>query len=87
MKSYLLPAFLLVPLSLFTQTEQILADPAIKWAAEIELTLPVDPLKFSTNEDRTATLAVLQLNEPVRSLGGYVKHSLTAKLWEMAENG
>lgn len=87
MKSFLLPASLLIPLSLFTQTEHILADPAVKWAAEIELTFPVDPLKFSANEDRTATLAVLKLNEPDRGLGGYVNHSLNAKLWEMAENG
>ncbi len=87
MKSFLLPASLFITLNLAAQTELILQDSSVKWAAEIELTLPADPLEYSANEDRTATLAVLKLNEPDRSLGGYVNHSLNAKLWDMAENG
>lgn len=87
MKSFLLPASLFVALNLAAQTELILRDSSVKWAAEIELTLPADPLEYSANEDRTATLAVLKLTEPDRSLGGYVNHSLNAKLWDMAENG
>ncbi len=87
MKSFLLLASLLITLNLFAQSERILRDSTVKWAAEIELTFPADPLEFSANEDRSATLAVLKLTEPDRSLGGYVNHSLNAKLWDMAENG
>lgn len=87
MKSFLLPASLFLSLNLTAQTEQILSDPWVNWAAEIELTLPADPLEYSANEDRSATLAVLKLNEPDRSMGGYVNHSLNAKLWDIAENG
>lgn len=87
MKSFLLPASLLISLNLSAQVEQILRDSTVNWAAEIELTLPADPLEYSANEDRSATLAVLKLNEPDHSLGGYVNHSLNAKIADLAENG
>lgn len=87
MKSFLLPASILLSFSLRAQTEKILADPSVNWAAEIEITLPADPLEFSANEDRTAAIAVLKLAEPDYSLWGYVNHSLNAKLWDIAENG
>lgn len=88
MKSFLLPASLLLTLNLFAQTEKILEDPSVNWAAEIELTLPADPLEFSANEDRSAALAVLKLTAEYEStLHGYINHSLNAKLWDIAENG
>jgi len=88
MKSYLLPASLFLTLNLFAQPEKILEDPAVNWAAEIELTLPADPLEFSANEDRTAALAVLKLTtEYEPTLQSYLNHSLNAKLWDIAENG
>lgn len=88
MKSFLLPALLFSCLPLLAQTEKILEDPAVNWAAEIELTLPADPLEFSANEDRSAALAVLKLTtEPDERLNGYINHSLNAKLWDIAENG
>ena len=88
MKSFLLPASLLLTLNLAAQIEKILEDPAVSWAAEIELTLPADPLEFSANEDRTAALAALKLSaEYEPTLQSYVNHSLNAKLWDIAENG
>lgn len=88
MKSFLLPALLFFCLPLAAQTENILEDPSVNWAAEIELTLPADPLEFSAREDRSAALAVLKLStEPDRRLDGYINHSLNAKLWDIAENG
>jgi|GEM_PF-1718793 len=88
MKSLLLPAFLLAVLHLSAQYERILEDSTVSWAAEIELTLPADPLEFSAKEDRTASLAALKLSaEYEPSLQGYVNHSLNAKLWDIAENG
>jgi hypothetical protein len=88
MKSFLLPASLLLTLNLAAQIEKILEDPSVSWAAEIELTLPADPLEFSANEDRTAALAALKLTaEYEPTLQGYVNHSLNAKLWDIAENG
>lgn len=87
MKSFLLLAPLFLNLALLAQTEKILEDPSVNWAAEIELTLPADPLEFSVNEDRTAALAVLKLASSERGLEGFVNHSLNAKLWEIAENG
>lgn len=88
MKSFLLPASLFLTLNLFSQTENILNDPSVDWAAEIELTLPADPLEFSANEDRSAALAVLKLSaEYEPTLQSYLNHSLNAKLWDIAENG
>ncbi|MCB0543986.1 MAG: hypothetical protein H6575_19525 [Lewinellaceae bacterium] len=87
MKSFLLPASLLIPLCLSGQLEQILQDPEVNWAAEIEITLPADPLANSNDEDRSAAMAVLKLNESDQSLDRYISHSLNAKLWDIAENG
>ncbi len=88
MKSFFIPAALCLTLPLLSQTEKILSNPAVNWAAEIELTLPADPLEFSANEDRTAALAVLKLStEYEPGLQGYLHHSLNAKLWDIAENG
>lgn len=87
MKSLLLPASLILPLCLFAQTEKILSNPSVNWAAEFEITLPADPLEFSVNEDRTAALAVLKLANSEPGLTGFVHHSLNAKLWDIAENG
>ncbi len=87
MKSFLLHVSLFLASPLFAQTEQILEDPSVNWAAEIELTLPADPLEFSINEDRTAAMAVLKLSALDNGLLGYLGHSLNAKLWEIAENG
>lgn len=87
MKNLLLPASLFFALNIFAQTEKILEDPAVNWAAEIEITLPADPLEFSINEDRSAALAVLKLANPEPGLWSFVNHSLNAKLWEIAENG
>jgi hypothetical protein len=89
MKSFLLPASLFLSLHLFAQTEKILEDPSVNWAAEIELTLPADPLEYSVKEDRSAALAVLKLladYEYEPSLSPYIHHSLNAKLWDIAEN-
>jgi len=87
MKSFLLHVSLFLALPLFAQTEKFLEDPSVNWAAEIELTLPADPLEFSINEDRTAAMAVLKLSAADNGLLGYVSHSLNSKLWEIAENG
>lgn len=88
MKSFLLLASLLLPLNLAAQMEKILEDPSVNWAAEIELTLPADPLESSANEDRSAAFAVLKLvTEYEPNLHSYVHHSLNAKLWDIAENG
>lgn len=89
MKSFLLPASLFLALQLGAQTEKILEDPAVNWAAEIELTLPADPLEFSANEDRSASMAALKLTaiEYEPGMDGYVNHSLNTKIWDIAENG
>lgn len=88
MKSFLVPALLFLTQNLAAQIERILENPSVSWAAEIELTLPADPLEFSANEDRTAALAVLKLTgEYEPTLQGYVNHSLNAILWDIAENG
>lgn len=88
MKSFLLLASLFLPLGLTAQIEKILEDSSVNWAAEIELTLPADPLELSANEDRSAAFAVLKLApEYEPTLDGYVHHSLNAILWDIAENG
>ncbi len=88
MKSLLLLASLFLTLNLAAQIEKILEDPSVNWAAEIELTLPADPLELSANEDRSAAFAVLKLvAEYEPTLQGYAHHSLNAKLWDIAENG
>lgn len=87
MKRFILPALLLLHCHLFAQLEHILEDPSVNWAAEFEIILPADPLAFATHEDRSASIAVLKItSEYESSLHNYVNHSLSAILWEIAEN-
>jgi hypothetical protein len=72
---------------LFSQTDLVLNDAGISWAATFDLMLPADPLQATILEYKEASAAILKLTMPDQSLRGFVDHSLNKKLWEVAEAG
>lgn len=84
----LLLLFLLLPFALTAQTERILTDTSVTWAAAFELILPVDPLDIWEEEgQKLAEMAVLKLQSDDTSLSRYVHYALNGLIWENLGRG